>query len=99
MQQHLDGIIARIDDYIAAFEREKEARVAFESEVEGIYAEDSKVENRYIRLCNSLPEVRSIFAIPSSEQEKIDAIKAQINRSGATKRSLDTLMHSGSRQP
>ena len=99
VQQHLDGIIARIDDYIAAFEREKEARVAFEGEVEGIYAEDSKVENRYIRLCNSLPEVRSIFAIPSSEQEKIDAIKAQINRSGATKRSLDTLMHSGSRQP
>ena len=99
VQQHLDGIIARIDDYIAAFEREKEARVAFEGEVEGIYAEDSKVENRYIRLCNSLPEVRSIYAIPSSEQEKIDAIKAQINRSGATKRSLDTLMHSGSRQP
>ena len=37
--------------------------------------------------------------IPEQEQLKIDAIKAAINLSGATKRSLDTLIHSGTRQP
>ena len=97
--QELDGIIARIDDYFTSFDKEKDARVAFESECEGVYKDDSETENRYIRVCNSLPRIREIYVIPEQEQLKIDAIKAAINLSGATKRSLDTLIHSGTRQP
>ena len=97
--QELDGIIARIDDYFTSFDNEKDARVAFESECEGVYKDDSETENRYIRVCNSLPRIREIYVIPEQEQLKIDAIKAAINLSGATKRSLDTLIHSGTRQP
>lgn len=99
VQQELDGILARIDDYLNSFEKEKDARVTFDSECDGIYKEESKVEKRYIRLCNSLSDVRKIYVIPSSEQEKIDEIKKLINVSGAAKRTLDTLIHSGSRQP
>ncbi|MDY6093543.1 MAG: septation ring formation regulator EzrA [Candidatus Enteromonas sp.] len=99
VQQELDAILARIDDYMTAFEKEKDARVTFDSECDGIYKEEAVVEKRYIRLCNSLTDVKRIYALPSSEQEKIDEIKKLINVSGAAKRTLDTLIHSGSRQP
>ena len=99
VQNELDGIVAQINDYVTGFDREEEARTTFESECDSIYAAEASIEKRYIKLCNSLPSVKRIFVISGEEQAKIDSIKVQINRSGATKRSLDTFIHSGSHQP
>ncbi len=98
-QQELDGILARIEEYMESFQKEKEARHVFETECDGIYAEDTAIEKKYIRLCNSLPDVKKIYVIPPEVQSNIDGIKNLINKSGATKRSLDTYIHSGTRQP
>ena len=97
--QELDAIQARISDYMSAFDKEKEARTIFETECEGIYANDTAIEKKYIHLCNALPNVKRIFVIPPEEQTKIDGIKNLINIAGATKRSLDTFIHSGTKQP
>ena len=99
VQQKLDGILAKIDEYFEAFSKEKDARVKFESDCEGVYRLDSDIEKKYLRLCNALPDIRKIYVISEDEQRKIDDIKTQINRSGATKRSLDTLIHSNVKQP
>lgn len=99
VQNEFDGILARIDDYFEAFEKEKQAKERFEKECGDTYALDNQIEKKYIKLCNGLPNVRKIFLIDSDEQVKIDSIKNQINQVGATKRSLDTLIHSGTRQP
>lgn len=97
--QELDAMQARISDYFSAFDKEKEARTVFESECDDIYASDTAVEKKYIHLCNALPNVKKIFVIPPDEQQKIDGIKNLINIAGATKRSLDTMIHSGVKQP
>lgn len=99
VEDQLDGIIARIDEYFDLFDKEKEARLVFESECEGIYSKEATIEKKYIRLSNSLPEVRGIYVISDSAQSQIDAIKNYINIAGATKRSLDTFIHSGTKQP
>ncbi|MCR5490943.1 MAG: septation ring formation regulator EzrA [Bacilli bacterium] len=99
VQGELDGILAQVDEFFDLFEKEKDARVTFDSECEGIYASAANVDKQYIRLCNALPEVRKIYIIPSEEQAKIDNIKVFINKAGATKRSLDTFIHSGTKQP
>ena len=99
VQEELDGILDRINDYFASFDKEKEARSIFESECDGIYVDEAAVEQKYIRLSNALPDVKKIYVIPEDEQQKIDEIKALINKAGATKRSLDTFIHSGARQP
>ena len=99
IQNELDGIIAQISDYMVGFDKEEEARTTFETECDTIYAEEAQIEKKYIKLCNSLPAVKRIFVISGDEQAKIDSIKVQINRSGATKRSLDTFIHSGTHQP
>ncbi len=99
VNEELDGIIAHIDEYFDLFDREKEARLIFENECESIYAEEATIEKKYIRLSNGLPEVKSIYVIPPKAQSQIDAIKNLINKAGATKRSLDTFIHSGTKQP
>ena len=99
VEEELDGIIARIDEYFDLFDKEKEARLIFESECEGIYSKEATIEKKYIRLSNSLPEVRGIYVISDQAQSQIDSIKNYINIAGATKRSLDTFIHSGTKQP
>lgn len=99
VSQRLDAILARIEDFFNAFDKEKEARLVFDAEIDRVYREDSTIEKRYIRLCNAMPELKEVYFIPDRENEKIDQIKALINRAGATKRSLDTLIHAGTRQP
>ena len=99
VQEELDGILAAVDDFFDLFEKEKDARVTFESECDLVYSEATAVDKKYIRLSNSLPDVRRIYIIPSAEQQKIDNIMVLINKSGATKRSLDTFIHSSTKQP
>lgn len=95
----LDEIICRIDEFDQNFNKEKEAREIFESECDGIYLSNANIEKKYIKLCNALPDVKKIYVLPSDEQAKIDNIKILINKAGATKRSLDTFIHSGVKQP
>ena len=99
VQAELDGILARIDDYFEGCKKEEQAKKTFEDECEEIYQNESAIEKKYIRLCNALPQVKRIFVISGEEQSKIDGIKNQINKAGATKRSLDTFIHSGTHQP
>lgn len=99
VQQELDAILAQIDEYFTAFEKEKDARVIFERDCDSVYRQDSSVENKYIRLCNAISDIRKIFVISSEEQSNLDAIKNYINKAGATKRSLDTYIHSSTKQP
>ncbi len=97
--QRLDGIIAKIDEYVEAFAGEKDARIKFESKCDEVYRLDSEIEKKYLRLCNAMSDIRRIYVISAEEQKQIDDIKTQINKSGATRRSLDTLIHSNAKQP
>ncbi len=98
-QQELDGILAKIDEYFDSFEKEKNARVRFENECEDVYNLASEVEKKYVRLCHGLPEIRKYYVISEAEEASLNEIQEQINRAGATKRSLDTYVHSNTQQP
>lgn len=95
----LDGIIARIDEYFILFEEEKKARVVFDAECEDIYVIVNTLEKKFIKLCNTIPEVRKIYVISGDYANRINDIQSEINKVGATKRSLDTFIHSSTKQP
>ena len=99
VEEKLDGIIARIDEYFDLFDKEKEARLVFENECDSVYSFAALVDRKNIRLSNSLADVKKIFVISSEAQSSIDSIGVLINKAGATKRSLDTFVHSGTKQP
>jgi len=99
VQKELDDMQKRIDAYLAAFDKEKEARVIFEKEKDGIYSEETSLENNFINLCHALPKIRTIYLLGADEQTEVDAIQNTINKAGASKRSLDTYVHSATKQP
>jgi septation ring formation regulator EzrA len=99
VQQELDDMQKRIDAYLSGFDKEKEARVIFEKEKDGIYSEETALENNFINLCHALPKIRTIYLIGADEQTQVDGIQNTINKAGASKRSLDTYVHSATKQP
>jgi len=99
VQKELDDMQKRIDAYLAAFDKEKEARVIFEKEKDGIYSEETSLENNFINLCHALPKIRTIYLLGADEQTEVDTIQNTINKAGASKRSLDTYVHSATKQP
>jgi septation ring formation regulator EzrA len=99
VSSELDAMQKQIDGYLDAFEKEKEARVVFERDQRGVYDKENGLENSFINLCHALPKVKSIYLIGSEDQAKLDAIQNTINKAGASKRSLDTYVHSSTKQP
>lgn len=99
VSNELDDIISRIDEYLALFEDEKKARTIFEEKNESVYQTVNMIERRFIKLCNTIPEVDSIYIINDEHRSSINSIQNNINKLGALKRSLDTFIHSSTKQP
>ena len=99
VQDQLDKISASIDDFFVLFDEEKKAREQFENDNSGIYQSVNGIERRFIKLKNKIPEVSKIFIINNEYNAKITEIQTEINKVGAFKRSLDTLVHSSVKQP
>ena len=95
----LDDISTQIDEYFRLFEEEKAARIDFEQNNEHVYNNVGTIEKSFIKLCNTIPEVSKIFVISEEQHNKINFIQSEINRVGALKRTLDTFVHSSTKQP
>jgi septation ring formation regulator EzrA len=95
----LDAMIHDIDAYMKAFDYEKSSRATFEAECDGIYRDETALESKNINLCHGLPEIKKIYILGPEEQAKVDAIPNIVNKAGASKRSLDTYIHSATKQP
>jgi septation ring formation regulator EzrA len=63
VQKELDDMQKQIDDYVAGFDKEKEARLIFEKEKDGIYSDENRLENDFINLCHALPKIRTIYLL------------------------------------
>ena len=99
VDEELNNIVSRIDEFITFFDDEKKARQEFESNNESIYSMVTTIERRFIKLCNTIPEVQKIYVVNEVQQTNINNIHNSINRLGALKRSLDTYIHSATKQP
>ncbi len=99
VSSELDDIISRIDEFFALFEDEKKARQVFEEKNELVYQTVNTIERRFIKLCNTIPEVDNIYIINDDHKSAINSIQNSINKLGALKRSLDTFIHSSTKQP
>lgn len=99
VRNKLDDISLQIDEYFKLFEEEKAARVDFEQNNEHVYNNVGTIEKSFIKLCNTIPEVSKVFVISEEQHNKINHIQSEINRVGALKRTLDTFVHSATKQP
>ena len=95
----LEVMLNKIDDFFKRFDEEKEARKQFEENNDSVYSTVNLIERRFIKLCNTIPEVSKIYIINDVHKSKVNEIQSDINKVGALKRSLDTFIHSNIKQP
>lgn len=88
-----------IEDKEQKLKKERESRSLFEQDITRTYEFENKLESNFINLNHSLPTVRTIYLLDNDDSLKIDNIQNIINKAGATKRQLDTFIHSGTKQP
>lgn len=99
VREKLENIVSEIDEFFTLFEEERKARGDFEQQNDEIYRTVNTIERRFIKLCNTIPEISKVYIINSDYQSKINNIQTEINKVGALKRSLDTFIHSSTKQP
>ena len=95
----LETMSEKLDKFFDLFEEEKVARESFEANNENVYSTVNLIERKFIKLRNTIPEVSKVFVINEAHQNKINDIQNDINKVGALKRSLDTFIHSATKQP
>ena len=95
----LNAIIMRIDNTFIAFKKEREDKKIFQEEVDAVYERFNVFEKDFIKLCNFIPKIKSVYIISEEKLNFRNKIQSDINKAGVSKRSLDTFIHSASRQP
>ena len=99
VQEKFDSMRARIDKYQEQFEEEIHARTIFEAESFKASSNETEIQNNYLNLVHALPKIKSIYLLDEEDEAKLNEIQGYINSAAASKRSLDTFIHSGTKQP
>ena len=99
LADRLEEMSNKLESFFTAFDEEKAARKSFEDNNESVYSTVNLIERNFIKLRNTIPEVSKYFIINEDHEDKINNIQTSINKVGALKRSLDTFIHSATKQP
>ncbi len=95
----MDNIILEVSKLIGKFEDEVVAKENFENNVDQVYKEVKNLEDKFIKICNIIPEVKKEYIIDDKYLNDIDVIKYNITRIDTIKRTLDNYIHSNTKQP
>lgn len=99
IEEQLKNISLSLDEYYEKFEKEKESRVVFSENYEDIYRKVNESEQRFMRLNSSLGLIKSEYTLEEEELNKITVISRDILNLNQSKRALDTLVLSATKQP
>ena len=98
-KEELDKISNEIEEVKQLLNSELEDKDLFEKESDELYAKVIELEKGFLKICSLLPEVKEVYVINDTQLNNIEALKENMNRLGASKRSLDNFIHSGTKQP
>lgn len=98
VRQESDSILHDIEDMHNKFQKEIEAKEFFNANCEEVYRNVLDLEKRFLRMCALLPEMNRVYRVSDSAEQNIDSLKEGVNRLGASKRALDSYIHSSTPQ-
>lgn len=99
IQREADDIQIQITEMHEKFALEVEAKAYFETKCDDVYQKVLSLEKNFLRLVSLLPEMKRIYEVDENEKIRIEKLKDGINELGTSKRSLDTFIHSSTKQP
>ena len=98
-KEDLNKISNEIEEVRQLLNAELEDKDLFEKESDELYTKVIELEKNFLKICSLLPEVKDVYVVSDEQLASIDVLKENMNRLGASKRSLDNFIHSGTKQP
>ena len=98
-REELESIINEIEDVRQLLSKELDDKDIFEKESDELYDKVIKLEKDFLKICSLLPEVEQVYIINDLQHQQIDVLRENMNKLGASKRTLDNFIHSGTKQP
>ena len=98
-KEDLNKISNEIEEVRQLLNTELEDKDLFEKESDELYTKVIELEKNFLKICSLLPEVKDVYVVSDEQLANIDVLKENMNRLGASKRSLDNFIHSGTKQP
>lgn len=98
-KEDLNKISNEIEEVRQLLNTELEDKDLFEKESDELYAKVIDLEKNFLKICSLLPEIQDVYVVSDNQLENINVLKDNMNRLGASKRSLDNFIHSGTKQP
>lgn len=92
-------IIKEIDVLEVALAKEVEDKKIFLESKDVIYSKVKALNDHFLSIIGILPEIRKIYVVEEAQEERIKALKDNIDKLWATKRSLDGFLNSATKQP
>lgn len=99
IEEKIQSMMLKIESFYPLFEKEKEAKGIFEKEYDPTYQAVNALERKFSKLNNAIPQYRQVYIIANDQLLKIDVIRKIISDLNMTKRGLDTLVLSATKQP
>lgn len=92
-------MIKDIEALETALNKEVEDKKIFNENLDILYNKVKNLDDVFLKIVSLLPEVRNVYVIGEEQEERINDLKANIDKLWSTKRSLDGFIHSGTKQP
>ena len=92
-------LLDKCERLTAAFQKEVEARKEFEGNSKNSYRDSDYVSEKYLDLRQAMPQIRTIYVISPEADHDFEVLDGAVASSQATKRMLDTYVHSSAKQP
>lgn len=95
----LNLISETIDELLNNFILESEKQREFALHYDTTYLKVNDLEQLYIRLVNKMPQIKEYYIINEDYETKLADAKTFVNTMMGAKRSLDSFLHSATKQP
>ncbi|HOJ45652.1 MAG TPA: septation ring formation regulator EzrA [Bacilli bacterium] len=99
VSEKLRANIGKIEKFYGDFDKEKEAKIQFEKDYQPTYDAVNQIERNFIKLNSTLPQIKQYYVLGAAQSDSIETIRQLISKMNMTKRGLDTLVLSATRQP
>ncbi len=99
VENTLNSISAKITNLETNFDLETSKQRDFTAQYDSTYMRVNDLEQQYIRLVNRMPQIKDFYIINPEYEKKLESAKTLVNTMMTVKRTLDSFLHSATKQP